>query len=203
MTAKWLRTGYGRNKCEWGYSGVPRKFFLERRVRHHGDEPLVDVSVRCADGVPILASAMTGAKTPGQRIGYFDLEGRRCRRLEGKAGGDGLLPMDFKLPASFPRAVEYAGRLSAGVDYARYDFLCVGDRIYPGEITVYPGSGMTAAADDGIDAVITNVWDIRGSWFFRTPQRGWRKMYAAVLRKCRCGIRVQGAPHGETTPETS
>ena len=187
MTLAWLKKDYGRDKHEWGYFGGRKRLFLERRLRHDADSEIVDVSVRCADGVPILASAITGNKTPLQRDGYFDLDGNRCPRYENKRHEDEILPVDFKLPVSFSTVIDYARRLSVGVDYARYDFLCVGDRVYPGEITVYPGSGLTRADDDGIDALIADKWDIGSSWFLRTPQRGWRRAYAALLRKHRSG----------------
>lgn len=45
-------------------------------------------------------------------------------------------------------------RWCLSVDYAKFDFLCVGDRGYPGEITVYPGSGLTRGDDEGIDSHI-------------------------------------------------
>ena len=189
MTRAWIKKDYGRSKHEWGYFGGRKRLFLERRLRHDGDGELVDVSVRCADGVPILASAITGNKTPLQKDGYFDLDGKRCPRFESKCHEDKILPADFKLPASFPTVIDYARRLSVGVDYARFDFLCVGDHVYPGEITVYPGSGLSQADDDGIDALIVCNWDLGSSWFLRTPQSGWRGAYAAFLRKHRSGFR--------------
>ena len=182
MTRKWLRTDYGRDKGEWAYAHVPRRLFLERRLIHPEGEKLVDISVRCSDGKAILASATTDNKTASKRFGYFRLDGERCREFETKDPEDGKLPADFRLPASFPLAVEYAKRLSVGVDYARYDFLCVGDKIYPGEITVYPGAGLTSSDDDGIDAVIVAGWDVGRSWFLQTPWTGWRKRYAEALR---------------------
>jgi hypothetical protein len=182
-TEKWLKTNYGRSKHEWGYFQARRVLFLERRLQHSDGEKLVDVSVRCSNGKTILASAAIDNKTPAKRIGYFDIDGKRCVHFETKEPENEKLPPDFVLPESFPLAVEYAKRLSVGVDYARYDFLCVGPRIYPGEITVYPGAGLTSADEDGIDTVIVEGWDVGASWFLRTPWRGWKKIYAEAVRE--------------------
>lgn len=189
ITKKWLGTDYGRDKGEWAYAKVPRRLFLERRLFHPAGEKLVDVSVRCSNGRAILASATTDNKTARKRFGYFRLDGQRCWEFEAKDPENEKLPLDFMMPASFPLAVEYAKRLSVGVDYARYDFLCVGDKIYPGEITVFPGAGLTHADDDGIDAVIVDGWDAGQSWFLQTPWTGWRKRYAEALREHFQGLR--------------
>ena len=70
----------------------------------------MDVSVRCADGVPILASAITGNKTPLKRDGYFALDGNRCPRYESKCSEDEILPADFKLSVSFPTVIILVSR---------------------------------------------------------------------------------------------
>ena len=181
-TAKWLKTDYGRSKHEWGYFRARRVLFLERRMHHPDGEKLVDVSVRCSNGNAILASATTDNKTAAKRFGYFDIDGKRCVHFETTEPENEKLPSDFVLPESFRLAVEWAKRLSVGVDYARYDFLCVGSRIYPGEVTVYPGAGLSSADEDGVDAVIVEGWNLAASWFLRTPWRGWRKIYAAAVR---------------------
>jgi hypothetical protein len=180
-TKEWLRTDYGRSKHEWGYFQARRLLFLERCLQCPDGEKLVDVSVRCSNGKAILASAATDNKTAAKRFGYFDVDGNRCPHYETKESEDEKLPPDFVLPESFPLAVEWAKRLSVGVDYARYDFLCAGAMIYPGEITVYPGAGLSSADEDGIDALIVEEWDVGTSWFLRTSRSGWRKIYAQAV----------------------
>lgn len=199
-TREWLKTDYGRSKHEWGYFKARKLLFLEERLVIPEGAELIDVSIRCSNGKAILASACTGNKTDAKRFGYYDLAGRRCVSFEIKDSEDEKLAADFSLPASFPLVVDYARRLSVGVDYARFDFLCVGDLVYPGEITVYPGGGLTSCDDEGIDAVIVNGWDITSSWFLLTPQTGWRNVYARAVRRhfeCRRKAREAGPVHGE------
>jgi hypothetical protein len=196
-TREWLKTDYGRSKHEWGYFKARKLLFLEERLVIPEGAELIDVSIRCSNGKAILASACTGNKTDAKKFGYYDLAGKRCVSFEIKDPEDGKLPAGFSLPASFPLVVDYARRLSVGVDYARFDFLCVGDRVYPGEITVYPGGGLTSCDDAGIDAVIVNGWDITSSWFLQTPQTGWRKYYArAVRRHFECTKQARGTYPG-------
>jgi len=182
-TSRWLQCGYGRCTHEWGYFRARRLLFLEERLSGADGDMLVDVSVRCSDGSAILASAITGNKTDHRLVGYYDIDGNRMQALEEKFPSEQLLPEEFELPASFSLAVDYARRLSRGVDYARYDFLCIGQRIYPGEITVYPGAGMTSADDDGLDHIVLEGWDISRAWFLQTPQSGWRAVYARAARQ--------------------
>jgi hypothetical protein len=138
MTRKWLRRITAGTRGSGPMPTFPGRLFLERRLIHPEGEKLVDISVRCSDGKAILASATTDNKTPSKRSATFALDGERCREFETKDPEDGKLPADFRLPASFPLAVEYAKRLRCRRRLRAIRLLCVGDKIYPGEITVYP-----------------------------------------------------------------
>lgn len=182
MTRKWLRKNHGKKQMEWAYFNVRPRLFLEQRLRPSADRQLVDLFIRCSNGIPILASAAINNKTPQQRSGYFNLNGSRENRLNSVFSEDKQLPTDFLLPESFARAIEYAKRLSIGVDYARYDFLSVDNDIYPGEITVYPGAGLSKASPSGLDKIVMDHWDISSCWFLKQPWRGWKGEYADALR---------------------
>jgi hypothetical protein len=183
LTEKWLQKNYGASKYEWGYFGARKLLYLEERIVPPAGEKIMDISVRCSHGAAVLCSVAIDNKMKEMKLTYFEVDGSRFRPLEKNNADHSQLPDDFVLPSAFPLAVEYAKRLSLGIDYARYDFLCAGDTIYPGEITVYPGAGMTSADDEGIDDRIVKGWDMTQSWFVNTNHAYIKSIYARIVRK--------------------
>lgn len=75
--------------------------------------------------------------------------------------------------------------LSREVDFARFDFLCCGDDLYAGEITLFPASGMQELQEPALSLVL-RAWDLRESWFLRegAAQGGWlARRYAEALSR--------------------
>jgi TupA-like ATPgrasp len=191
----WLGQVHGRaqrTQLEWAYGLAEGKLFAEELILPDKGEDLVDLSVHAADGAPMFIEAIIGNKAAHQRKGYFRTDGARWPELEQKRrrfGPGPSLPEDFRLPPSYAEALVHTGRLSAGVDYARFDFIAASDRLYAGEITVYPGSGLTRHADFPVyNAVVSDHWDLSKSWFLHSRHRGMRRRYAKALsRFLNCG----------------
>ena len=87
------------------------------------------------------------------------------------------------LPASAERAADIARKIGAHFDHMRVDILTDGERLWFGELTIYNLGGHI----DGTELAGANrmncAWDIRNSWFLQTPQSGWRRSYAKILRR--------------------
>ncbi len=189
----WLGKVHARKKLEWAYGLVERKLFAEELIVPDKGDDLVDLSVHAVDGAPMFIEAILGNKTANQRKGYFRTDGARWPELEKRrtadVASDTPLPEDFRLPPSYAEALVHTRRLSAGVDYARFDFITASDRLYAGEITVYPGSGLTRHADFPVyNAVMSDHWDLSKSWFLLSRHRGILRPYAKALsRFLKCG----------------
>ncbi len=181
MAAKWLALEHNRRHHEWGYRGARKFLFLEQRLTSRDGAGAIDITVRCSNGKAIFAAAIMGEKTNNTKQSYFDLDGTRLVKYELHAG-DTPLPDDFVLPRSFQLAVDYAKKLSIGIDFARYDFMCVDEQIYPGEITVYPAAGLSPSSN-GFTEELLRGWDISCAWFLQVKQSGWKRIYARVVRK--------------------
>jgi hypothetical protein len=184
----WLRQIHGRTQLEWAYGLAERKLFAEELILPDEGDELVDLSVHAVDGAPMFIEAIIGNKTANQRKGYFRTDGARWPELERKRTDDirrsTPLPEDFRLPPSYAEALVHTRRLSVGVDYARFDFIAASDRLYAGEITVYPGSGTTRHADFLVyNAVVSDRWDLSKSWFLLTRHRGMQRPYAKALNR--------------------
>jgi hypothetical protein len=191
-STKHLAQAYGAETYETDYQDVPRVLFAEELIDGFETDGVIDIMVRAADGKAIISSLITQNKTDHMKLGYFELDGTRAEfdkpsaRAAHRSLGYKPLRDDFIVPESFAEAVSYAEKLSRGIDYARFDFLCGPRGLYAGEITVYPAAGLTPATGATMSSAETRVnahWDIRKSWFLSTPQKRWQRFYAGVLSK--------------------
>ncbi len=178
---RWLGTVYGQRYLEWAYAFAERTLLAEEPISDENGE-LIDLSVHAVDGVPVFMEAVLGNKTRSARKGYFRPDGTRWPEIERK-GREGL-PADYSLPRCYPQALEHARVLGAGVDYVRVDFMVAGDRLHAGEITVYPGSGLTRHADFlTYNAVLAQHWDLSKAWFLTASHQGFRRLYSNALHR--------------------
>jgi hypothetical protein len=168
-TKRWMRTTYGRKSAENAYRGARKMLFVEERLKSP-DTPLVDIGVRAANGSSISVWYYIYNKTPAQKIGYFTPEGERIRAFDALVKPHEVLDAKDERREPILKCVEWAKRLSKGVDYARFDFLVAGEAIYGGEITLYSMAGLSnerSPAEKAYGALLSSSWDLRQSHFFR------------------------------------
>jgi hypothetical protein len=180
----WLEQTYGVDALEWAYGAAPKRLFAERRIAP--DPRVIDeIKVHLFSGEVFYALIYRGEKTPDGRSGIFDPSGRRLRVTNSVVATDPgrALPPDYRVPDCFARAIAVARCLAAGADYLRVDFMVVDGKLYGGEITPYPSAGLMTNSDPAVLAQMGRCWDLRQSWFLTTPQKGWRALYQAMLRR--------------------
>jgi hypothetical protein len=178
---RWLDTPYGERDGIRCWRNLTRKAFSEELLASSSGTALIDLSLFCCDGLVAFCVASTGEKTNAERVAYFDAAGARMTSImqEPDYRRD-WLPIDFALPSVYPRAVLAAARLSQGLDFARVDLMCVDDRLYACEMTLFPGVGaytQTALVRDWA----RRHWDLSKASFVRTPQRGLKRIYRGAL----------------------
>ncbi|MCX5567567.1 ATP-grasp fold amidoligase family protein [Kaistia nematophila] len=180
----WLEQTFGVDALEWAYGAAPKRLLAERVL---ADDPrgIDEIKVHLFSGEVFYALIYRGEKTPDGRSGIFDRDGRRLRVTNSVVAKDPgrALPAGYRVPDCFGRAIEVARRLAADTDYLRVDFMVVDGKLHGGEITPYPSAGLMTNSDPAVLAQMGRSWDLRRSWFLRTPQTGWRALYQAMLRR--------------------
>jgi hypothetical protein len=190
-TERWLGSVYGRKGGEWAYSKVEPKLFVEESV---GDVEagLIEFNVRACNGKAILNSVMGKCKTPNQWAVYLDPEGAPTPGMSDPEGSPVVpLPKGLMVMEPYRRAVQFAQKLSVGVDYARFDFLWNGAELFGGEITVFPAGGFSDPANSSANAVTMTGWDLIQSHFLKSQHTGWMRIYAdALSRRLKASVPV-------------
>lgn len=176
--AGWGRRRYAQFVGEWGYKGARQLILVEEMLRE-------------ADGRPVATEYK-----------FHTSSGRTCYIYVKRHNADGTdhwcvyepdgtpVPVGanrpdwlaMPLPPTFERMRATAETLAQAFDHIRVDLYSLDEAIYFSELTAYPQSGKSVASPRL--AELRNArWDLRKSWFLSTPQRGWRKAYAAALRR--------------------
>ena len=134
---RWLGSSYGQNLQEWGYRGIPRKIIGEVVLRDHAGKLPVDYKLYCIHGKV-------------EMIGIFQKIEEKCHacyldsslgKVGGPLGKDFLMEIVPELP-NLDKLIFVAERLSEEFRLVRVDLYSFDDKIYFGELTHYPGSGL-------------------------------------------------------------
>ncbi len=150
MCRQWLAQNFGQSAMEWAYLNVPPRIIVEEFL---GPAIPNDYKFQVFHGVPRLVGVDTGRYGEHRRT-YFtptweplDLE-IECPRSE----------LEIPRPSSLDRMLEIASRLGEEVDFVRVDLYDVDGRVVFGELTNYPGSGVTKLTPHTYDLELGRWW---------------------------------------------
>ncbi|MBF2098327.1 MAG: hypothetical protein IGQ88_08135 [Gloeomargaritaceae cyanobacterium C42_A2020_066] len=176
-----LKKSHGNIHLEWAYLNIPRRLLVEEVIRPTSGD-LIDLKLY-AFGSHVEQIVLISKNEQGRAgaIWEKDLDGQ-FHMLDIKTAISEQIDRR-PLPKCIGKALELASKIGADFDHVRVDFLTDGTQLYLGEITIYNLGGYAHHTGNIIDTPLNRSWDIRRSWFLRSPQKGWRKAYAAALRR--------------------
>lgn len=182
---RWLRRDYSRKLGEWAYSEISRQLFVEELVDADRPDDMIELKIHVFHGRVFYTVVYMHEKSPRSLSAIFDVTGKRLSVTNSVVAKDPgrALPADFELPACYRDAMDAAVRVAGELDYVRVDFMISGERLYGGEITVYPSAGLMTNSCAESMAALGDAWDIRRSWLLSASHKGWRRHYARYLRK--------------------
>lgn len=137
---KGLRQDYYMTGREWPYKNVPRKIICEKFMTDGNHNDLIDYKVHCFHGEPKFILACSDRfSTDGLREDFYDLDWKLMDVMRPKHPNSeiGVQP-----PSKLAEILELAKTLAKKTPFVRVDFYEIGGRVYFGELTFFPGSGM-------------------------------------------------------------
>lgn len=138
---------YRHRDREWAYKGLRPRVMAEVML----EDDIRDYKFFCFNGEPRFFKIDFG-RFSFHRANYYSPEGTLLRF------GETAYPPDFsadiELPDNLGEMLEIARRLSEGIPFVRVDLYNVGGRIYFGEMTFYPASGLGSFLSDEQDLEI-------------------------------------------------
>ena len=160
-----LSRSYGEGKGEWPYGlVVPQVLFEELLPGTLSGVSPPDVKVHCVNGIPAVFEIITNRQC-SPRSGLFLPNGQKL---------DFLLRDDMAALERFPirevisLAEKPASALAEGLSYVRVDFYYASKKLFFGEMTFFPESGLYSAASSAqagriisipCDAPLLSIYD--------------------------------------------
>lgn len=151
---KGLRQDYYLPGREWPYKDVPRKIIAEKFMIDNEVNELRDYKFFCFRG-EVKCFKVDFDRFIDHRANYFDPDGNPM------PFGEVVCPpkpdKQLVLPENLDEMIALAEKLSGDVPFLRVDFYNIQGRIYFGELTFSPASGMGKFIPEEWDAIL-------GSW---------------------------------------
>lgn len=133
---------------EWPYKNVPKKIIAEKYITDQEYEDLIDYKFYCFNGEPRYCQVIRDRNTI-ETIDFYDMEWNHMPFV-------GLNPViknnttpiikngqtPVQKPIHLDEMIEISRNLSAKIPFLRVDLYVIQDRIYFGEMTFYPASGL-------------------------------------------------------------
>ncbi|HOM34029.1 MAG TPA: ATP-grasp fold amidoligase family protein [Clostridia bacterium] len=151
---KALREDFFLKGREWPYKLVKRKIFAEKYMEDDNKQELTDYKVFCFNGkVKCTHVCSERFSADGPKFAFYDTDWK-------------IMPFEYhypkpkclhQRPKNYDKMVIFAEKLSKGIPLLRVDFYEVGEKIYFGELTFHPGSGLLEFRPEEWDKTL-------GSW---------------------------------------
>lgn len=135
-----LKSDIFKNYREWPYKHVPRKILAEELIEIPNKSDLTDYKIYCFNGTPKYIQVIQDRNTK-ETIDFFDTEWNHQPfvGLNPNCSNATIIP---DKPNNFKEMLEIAKKLAQDIPFVRVDCYNVGNRIYFGELTFYPASGL-------------------------------------------------------------
>lgn len=162
---KGLKNDFFSKHREWPYQDVPRRIIAESYLTDCQQDIqtsaschkkiLMDYRFYCFDGEPMVIYAYTnylqedGSKPEPSNCEYMDLSWQPLQFHQ-----HSLPRGDVPKPGKIMEMKSLASILSKDIPFVRVDFYCNDDRIYFGEMTFFPGSGLSRFYPDSYDLIL-------------------------------------------------
>lgn len=147
-----LHSDVYRNRREWPYKNVERKVFAEMYIEPSiGSQDLLDYKFFCFNGVPKFCQVISGRGTR-MSIDFFDSKWNHMPFHEPKSFP--FAEVEPGKPVCFDEMLRLASQLAANKSFSRIDFYDVNGKVYFGEITFYPTSGMGGGDPESYDKIL-------------------------------------------------
>lgn len=135
-----LKNDIYHNYREWPYKDVKKKIFAEAFIEtEQNNKDLIDYKWYCFNGEPLYCQVIQG-RTQKETIDFFDTKWHHQEfvGLNPAVGNSEIPPSP---PLYLKEQIAIAKTLSQGIPFSRIDLYEANDKIYFGEITLYPFSG--------------------------------------------------------------
>lgn len=152
-----LKHNYYYHCYEWPYKDVPpriiaEKFMVDEKNQDVGADDITDYKFMCFNGKVRCTFTCTDRRSDdGLKVTFFDNDWNQMPFTRHYPAAEvGSIPK----PVNFELMKELAEKLADGIVFVRVDFYEINNKVYFGELTFYPGSGMEEFCPEKYDRLL-------------------------------------------------
>lgn len=153
-----LEIDYGVVSLESYYSLIERKVVVEKLLKNKNGKSLDDYKFYCFNNnkeTKILIQVISNRTENGYEVNFYD---ENWEKLNFHFGGS-LAKNKIEKPEKLEKMIEIAKKLSKDFDYSRIDLYNLDGKIYFGEITFCPNSGLIKPNPEFWDLKLGEMWE--------------------------------------------
>lgn len=151
-----LNNNYFYTGREYPYKNIQPKVIVEQYMEDTKEKELIDYKIMCFDGVPKMSFTCSERYKDGLKVTFFDIDWNKLpfeRHYPASSA-------DIKCPKNYQKMLELSTKLSQGIPFVRVDWYEINGKLYFGELTFYPGSGMEEFNPEQWDEEIGKLIDL-------------------------------------------
>jgi len=155
---KWLKKNYYYLHREWSYKNIKPRIIGENFIPTSNGKVPIDYKIHCFNGNPDNVMVCTDRGNGDTKFYYYNRDWKLL-----KYNSRGINPAkDFSLPRPerLDEMLEMARVLSEGFPYLRVDLYFEDNKIYFGELTLYPVAGFDASMLEETDLLFGSKLDL-------------------------------------------
>lgn len=146
---KGLKQNYFITSREWPYKNVKPKIIAEKYMVDESGEEIKDFKIHNFNGEPNFVLVCDGRfSNDGLTEDFYDTS---WNHMELKRPDIPNKQQQHQKPQTFEKMLELSKKLSRGIPFVRVDFYEIDGKIYFGEITFFPTSGMKSFVPENWD----------------------------------------------------
>lgn len=155
---KGLKQNYYLTGREWPYKDVKRKIIAEEYMVDESGIELKDYKIFCFNGNPEYVEVDFNRHIE-HKLNPYDFDWNPLNFCDTSKND---YSADIKKPARIEDMYNISKKLSSGIPFLRVDFYSIYDKLYVGELTLFPGSGFIQYDPSEFDLKYGEMLDLRG-----------------------------------------
>jgi hypothetical protein len=148
---------------EWPYKNINPRILAEEYLHDENEKEIIDYKLMCFNGVVNCSFVcLNRRKKEGLNVDIYD---RDWNKMPFERHYHPNSNKFLKKPVNYEKMIQFAEKLSKTISFLRVDFYEIKQKLYFGELTLYPGSGF--------EEFIPEEWDyILGKWLKLPKKKG-------------------------------
>lgn len=153
---KYLRRKYYYVHREWPYKNVKPRIIIEKYMEDDVTDELTDYKVMCFGGKAKMVFTCTERFGDGLKVTFFDLDWNKLPFERHYPASKKNIPR----PKNLDKMIELSEKLAKGIPFVRIDWYEINGKLYFGEYTFYPGSGLEEFTPEEWDKKLGDLLDL-------------------------------------------